>query len=126
LPPSIVRCWLLTIRGHFWTFYPPPGPLQLSLEYFLQLWWLPAVFISFIGYQRLYIRKLPFWDETRELLKAASVSMVTILAVVTLGKMAEVSRLTVLFLWFYSLFCFLSSVISEKAHSMPAGCGANR
>jgi Undecaprenyl-phosphate galactose phosphotransferase WbaP len=82
-------------------------PLQLSLSYFLGIWWLPLIFISFIAYERLYTRKLPFWDETRELVKAISVSTIAVLAIVTLGKIyGNISRLTIVFLWCYCLFLF--------------------
>ncbi len=81
--------------------------LEFSLLYFLRIWWLPTIFIAFIVYERLYVKKLPFWDETRELLKAISVSTVAILAIITLGKMSDkISRLTVIFLWCFSLFIF--------------------
>ncbi len=81
--------------------------LQLPVPYFLNLWWLPAVFIFFIAYERLYIKNLSFWDETRELIKAVTVSMITVLAVLTIGRMTpEISRLTVIFLWLYGLFIF--------------------
>jgi len=87
--------------------FPHVMPLQLSLGYFLRIWWLPAIFLSFIAYERLYIKKLPFWDETKELLKAITVSTVAILAIITLGKMASnISRLTIIFLWCSSLFIF--------------------
>ena len=82
-------------------------PLQLSLGYFLRIWWLPAIFLSFIAYERLYIKKLPFWDETKELLKATTASMVAIIVIITLGKMASnISRMTIIFLWCSGLFIF--------------------
>jgi undecaprenyl-phosphate galactose phosphotransferase len=88
-------------------WYPRLVPLQLSLPYFLGIWWLPIIFLSFIAYERLYIRKLPFWDETRELLKAISVSTIAVLSIVTLGKIyGNISRLTIFFLWCYGLFLF--------------------
>jgi FlaA1/EpsC-like NDP-sugar epimerase len=87
-------------------FFPQLSP-QLSLSFFLHLWWLPVIFISFIVYERLYIKKLPFWDETKELLKAISASTIAILAIITLGNMSgKISRLTILFLWFSGLFFF--------------------
>ncbi len=91
------------LLNEFFPLLPP----QVSLSYFMNIWWLPAVFISFIAYERLYIKKLPFWDETKELLKAISASTIAILAIITLGNMAgKISRLTILFLWFSGLFFF--------------------
>jgi Undecaprenyl-phosphate galactose phosphotransferase WbaP len=81
--------------------------LEFSLTYFLRIWWLPTIFIAFIVYERLYIKRLPFWDETIEILKALSVSTIAILAIITLGRMSDkISRLTVIFLWCFSLFIF--------------------
>ncbi len=82
-------------------------PLQLSLGYFLSIWWLPVVFISFIAYERLYIKNLPFWDESRDLFKAVSVSTISIIVIITLGKMlGDISRLTIILLWCFGLFLF--------------------
>ncbi len=94
------RVFLDTVSSHLLAF-------QLSLDFFFRIWWLPVVFIFFILYERLYIRNLSFWDETRELLKAVSVSTITILAVLTIGRMSpDISRLTILFLWAFSLVIF--------------------
>jgi len=95
--------------------YPQFITLQFSLGFFLSFWWLPAIFIAFIVYEGLYIKQLPFWDETKELFKAISASTITVLAVISLGKMAGISRLTVAFLCFYSLLFFpLFRLIGKK------------
>ena len=87
----------------FSTKFLEPFPL----EYFLRFWWFPAIFLSFILYERLYIRRLPFWDETRELSKATSAATIAILSILSLTKMSEnISRLTIVFLWCFSLFFF--------------------
>ena len=87
-------------------FVADVAPFILPFSYFLKIWWLPMVFLLFMAYERLYIKKLPFWDEARECVKAVTISTVTILAMVTLGKMIEISRLTILLLWVYALFLF--------------------
>jgi undecaprenyl-phosphate galactose phosphotransferase len=88
-------------------FIPSVLELRLSVPYFLNIWWLPVIFISFIAYERLYIKSLSFWDETYELLKAVTVSMFTVLALLTIGRMTpDISRLTVIFLWMYGLLIF--------------------
>lgn len=99
--------------------YPLVFPLPFPLGYFLYFWWLPAIFIAFIVYANLYFKRLPFWDETKELLKAISASTITILAILSLGKMAgNISRLTIVFLWFYGLFFFpLFRLVGKKGMS---------
>jgi Undecaprenyl-phosphate galactose phosphotransferase WbaP len=97
-------------------FFPNLIELSFSLQYFLEIWWLPLIFISFVAYERLYTKKLPFWDETKILLKAVTISTIAVLALITLGKKpAEISRLTVLLLWFCGLLLFpLFRLLGEK------------
>jgi Undecaprenyl-phosphate galactose phosphotransferase WbaP len=107
-----VAFYVRKILNHFFSGLSP----QLSLSFFLHIWWLPVIFISFIIYERLYINKLPFWDETKELLKAIFASTIAILAIITLGNMSgKISRLTILFLWISGLFFFpLFRLIGKK------------
>jgi Undecaprenyl-phosphate galactose phosphotransferase WbaP len=87
--------------------FPDLIAFTFPLAYFLAIWWLPVVFVLFLSYEQLYVKKLPFWDEARECVKAVSISTVTILAMATMGKMTDgVTRLTILFLWGYCLFLF--------------------
>lgn len=78
-----------------------------SYEYLLSLLWVPAIYLFFIFYENLYMSNLPFWDETRNLVKALTIGTITILAIVTLGKMSDkVSRTMLLGIWALSLFFF--------------------
>ena len=90
---------------------------QVPFSFFLKIWWMPVIFLLFIAYERLYTKKLPFWDETRELFKTISASTIAILAIITLGKMTgSISRLTILFLWLSGLFFFpLLRLLGKKA-----------
>ncbi|RLJ70440.1 undecaprenyl-phosphate galactose phosphotransferase [Hydrogenivirga caldilitoris] len=87
----------------------PLGITQFDIPFinFISLWWVPFIFIFFIAYEKLYVKRYPFWDEARELLKALTIATVVIFAVVSLGKITEsISRLTILMLWGYSIFVF--------------------
>lgn len=76
-------------------------------SYFFYLWWLPFVFILSMAYGKLYFNRLSFWDETKEIIKSTTVSIVIILSIITLGKLSDkTSRLAILFLWGYSMFLF--------------------
>lgn len=82
-------------------------PFIFSYEYLLSLLWIPALYIFFIFYENLYVSNLPFWDETRNLLKSITISTLTVMAIVTLGKMSDkVSRAILLGLWSTSIFVF--------------------
>lgn len=80
---------------------------NLSYIYFVSLWWIPLIFIFFIFYETLYHSNQPFWDEAKNLIKAVTLSTLTIMAIVTLGKMSDkVSRLVLIGAWAFSLFIF--------------------
>jgi Undecaprenyl-phosphate galactose phosphotransferase WbaP len=101
--------------------FPQVVALQFSLAYFLRIWWIPTIFLAFLIYDRLYIKRLPFWDETKEILKAISAATIAILVIISLGKMSsQISRLTVIFLWIYSLCFFpLFRLVGKRAfHSL--------
>lgn len=83
-----------------------PG-FPFSYPYYLSLWWMPLIFTFFLLYEGLYEKNLPFWDEARITLKAVSLASLTIMTIVTLGKMQDrVSRIVLLGLWTASLFIF--------------------
>lgn len=78
-----------------------------SYAHFMSFWWIPAIFIFFIFYEGIYEKKLPFWDETRYLLKSISLAIITVMAIATLGKIGDkLSRLVLLGIWGSSMFIF--------------------
>ncbi|OGW41310.1 MAG: UDP-phosphate galactose phosphotransferase [Nitrospirae bacterium RBG_13_39_12] len=80
---------------------------KFSYIHFISLWWIPVIFTFFIFYEALYDSNLPFWDETRDIIKAISLASITLMAIVTLGKMGDrVSRLVLMGLWATSIFVF--------------------
>ena len=84
--------------------YIPP---TMPFTHFISLWWFPLFFIGFIAYEKLYTRRLPFWEETRYMTKAVTMSVGSIFVIVSLGQMFQtISRLTTVFLWLYGLFIF--------------------
>lgn len=66
----------------------------------LDIWWIPLTFILSMTYEALYQKRTPFWQETWQLIKAASVAMLIVLAFVSLGKLGpQVSRIVLVSLW---------------------------
>jgi undecaprenyl-phosphate galactose phosphotransferase len=103
---SLLIAWAL--RGKIMPLLISDLPVfEHSYPHYISFWWIPVIFIFFIFYEGLYDRNLPFWDETRAVVKSLSLASITILAILTLGKMGEiVSRLVMLGLWISSLFVF--------------------
>ncbi len=80
---------------------------DFSLSHYLRFWWIPLIFIIAVAYEKLYVKRLPLWDETRQMIKAVTASLIVIFAIVSLGKLSNViSRLVIVFLWLYSLVIF--------------------
>ncbi len=80
---------------------------SFSFYHFLKFWWIPLVFLFFIWYQKLYTKRLIFWDEAKELIKAIFLSAVFVLAVLTLSKSSnQMSRLMFVILCIYAVFIF--------------------
>jgi len=80
---------------------------NIKYSHFLKLWWLPLIYIIFLAYERLYTKRYPFWDETKEIVKALTMATVVVFAIVSIGKITgQISRLTIILLWLYSIFIF--------------------
>ena len=61
-----------------------------------KIWWMPFIFIFFINYEGLYISRLPYWEETKELIKVIVLFGILSYAMVSFTKLSEsVSRLVI-------------------------------
>ncbi|KJR40330.1 UDP-phosphate galactose phosphotransferase [Candidatus Magnetoovum chiemensis] len=78
-----------------------------SFYYYVCLWWIPVIYIFFFSYVQIYTSRYPFWDETKRLINALTLSMLVLMTVVTLGHFPDkVSRPVLILLWVNSLFIF--------------------
>lgn len=103
---SLLISWIIRVEILPYFFSGLPF-FHFSFLYFVSLWWIPAVFIFFIFYESLYDKNLPFWDETKYIIRAVSLASIALMAIVTLGKMGDmVSRIVLLGIWINSLFIF--------------------
>ncbi len=79
----------------------------MHFERLVKFWWFPLIFLMFLYFEKLYSERFPFWEETKRILKANFLSLVVVLAIVTLGKKTEeISRLTVLLTFVFSILVF--------------------
>ena len=103
---SLLIAWILR-KEVMSVFFSNLPVFHFSYAHFISFWWMPAIFIFFIFYEGLYDTNQPFWDEVRKLVKSLSLSSITLMAIVTLGKMGDrVSRLVLLSMWILSIFIF--------------------
>jgi undecaprenyl-phosphate galactose phosphotransferase len=90
-------------------FFAGLVPFDFSLGHYVRFWWILLIFISAIAYEKLYVKRLTLSDETREMIKAVTASVIVVFAIVSLGKLSDViSRLVIVFVWLYGLVIFPS------------------
>ncbi|MDI6908010.1 MAG: undecaprenyl-phosphate galactose phosphotransferase WbaP [Thermoanaerobacterales bacterium] len=79
-------------------------PPRLPAEIFTQTWWIGLVFVAAFAWQGLYTRRLPFWREFENTVKACTLGFLVVMAVVSLGKMSgQVSRTLLTLVWLFAL-----------------------
>ena len=90
-------------RGILMTaFFPMLGPLFLPSNYIHYI--IPAIYIGLIVYERLYSKRLPFWQCVEKLFKIALfATLITATLIYFTGESKDTSRLFIIFSGF---FCF--------------------
>lgn len=90
----------LTVLPKFWPFFPAEAPHPLGHI----IWWILSIAIFCFVYEKLYTKRLTFWEETRRLVAAITLAFVLVLAAVSLGKLGDVvSRTALVVAYFISL-----------------------
>jgi undecaprenyl-phosphate galactose phosphotransferase len=103
---SLFIAWV-TRDAVFPLFFSQLPFFHFSYMHFVWFWWMPGIFLFFLFFEGLYDNNLPFWDETRYLVKSISLASITLMAIVTLGKMSDVvSRIVLISVWMISVFVF--------------------
>lgn len=68
---------------------------------------VPAVFLLFLHFDQLHIRRMPFWNMTERLFKTSAYAMLSIIVMMYFGGVAgQISRVFVFLVWGFS-FTFL-------------------
>ncbi len=74
----------------------PPYSWSLAFYTLKNFWWLFISIPLAFCYQRVYDRRLPFWDETKEVIKALILAFFIIYALIAMKKVGtQISRLTI-------------------------------
>jgi undecaprenyl-phosphate galactose phosphotransferase len=98
--------WARTNLVHLFVKGAPT--FTFSFQYLVSMWWIPAVFIFIIQLHRLYFTRFPFWEETRNLVKAIVFSVVIVLFVIYVRGMFTniVFRALFVFLILFGIIVF--------------------
>ncbi len=91
--------------------FPPGLPPALGDH----LWWVLAAGILCLAYEGLYTRRLPFWRETRRLVRAVTLAFVLVLAAISLGRLSgEFSRTVLVLSYFFWIFLLPAGRLAVK------------
>ena len=103
---------LLPIIPAFKQIEPLPLGAQLSHGYLYAALVIILVFL----YEKLYTRRLPFWEETKYLLKGVTISFILIMVLVFVSRRyTEYSRAVIVLAWIMCLFVFpFSRALAKK------------
>ncbi len=80
--------------------------IQFSMRILVSIWWMPIVYIFFIGLEGLYDRNISFWEGLRRLWRALSYATIVCFAFIAIGKFYFVSRLLLLLCGLISFITF--------------------
>lgn len=86
--------------------------LYFSIRFFsvYTLLVVPVIFLIFLQFDRMYIRRMPFWQMAEKLFKASLYAVLTIIVIMYFtGVAKEVSRVFVFLVWIFS-FVFLAGL----------------
>lgn len=89
----------------FWKNIPT---FTFSLNYMFSIWWIPLIVVFIIQSLRLYYSRYPFWEETRNLVKAITFSIILAFFIIYARQMYShvVFRLVFTLLWLFSIVIF--------------------
>lgn len=85
--------------------FPHIPKFHFTIGFLQKLWWMPLMFVFIIFYEKLYRKRQPFWEESKDILKVVLLFIILSYAIISIAKMGdEVSRLVVGILGIYLLF----------------------
>lgn len=95
-------------RSFINVLFPQRLPKHIfSYDYYVSIWWIPVTIFTVLFFEKLYTKRVPFWEEEKSIVKSISLSIILIFFVLVIrGLYGTISRLAILFLWFFSIFFF--------------------
>jgi len=79
----------------------------LPLSIFIDHYYFAILWIVIFAYEKLYTKRIPFWEEVRVLWKNSSISFLLIMAAIFISRrQIQFSRIVIVLAWLLSLFLF--------------------
>ena len=94
----------LSVRLYILPVISPRFTHDIPQTFFNNIWWITVILISCFAYEGLYSKRLTFWREARNVVKAISLGLLLILALIFLAKLGgEFSRTTLVLTYCFAL-----------------------
>ncbi len=102
---SVLAAILARVSLDGFVSFIPNIPLDVAILNLKASWWTFTPVVFALAYRRTYDRRLPFWEEVRELMAGLILGFIMVYALVSMGKISHgVSRLLIGFTFLFSLF----------------------
>ncbi len=73
----------------------------------MKYWWISIILVIAFAKEGLYSKRLPFWDETQKLFKYISSALLVVFVMLVFADFkGEMPKVTLLFLWIFSILIF--------------------
>ncbi len=88
-------------------FFPKNFSIEHPFFLFKEFWWMFLIILIFMFYEGLYLKRLPFWEETKRIIKGLLFSIIFAAAIVTILNIpSKTPTLTIFLFLAYSTIVF--------------------
>ncbi len=76
-----------------------------SFNYLFSLWWIPLSYIIVLYFEKMYMARYPFWEESRVIFKSVTIAVLFVFLTITVRNfLGNIPRTFLLYLWFFLIF----------------------
>ncbi len=87
--------------------FPKNFPIEHPLSLLSEFWWVFLIILAFMFYEKLYSKRLPFWEETKRIIKVLIFSILFAAAITTILNIpSKTPTLTIILFLVYGIIIF--------------------
>jgi undecaprenyl-phosphate galactose phosphotransferase len=76
-----------------------------NFNYLFSIWWIPPSMVIILLFEKMYMVRYPFWEETRAIVKSVTIAVLFVFLTITVRNfLGNIPRTVLLYLWFYMIF----------------------
>lgn len=76
-----------------------------NFNYLFSIWWIPPSMVIILLFEKMYMVRYPFWEETRAIFKSVTISILFVFLTITVRNfLGNIPKTVLLYLWLYLVF----------------------